>query len=62
MAGWIVWIRMDAPDRDTVARRVAIHLAELGTVERIQSQASYEVGQDELAALKRRRIRPDEGA
>lgn len=57
MARWIVWLALEAPDRDTVARRVQIHLAELGLVEKIQSRVSYEIEQADWSALRRSRYR-----
>lgn len=55
MARWLVTLRLDAPDQDTVRRRVAIHLGELAEVARVQSVASWEIEQEELQARLRRR-------
>ncbi|MGE3176769.1 MAG: hypothetical protein AB7G23_19135 [Vicinamibacterales bacterium] len=57
MAGWIVWVRVDAPDITAARRRVEHLLAGAAAIDEVQSEVSYRISVEEREAADRQRRR-----
>lgn len=62
MYEFIGWVRIQAPDRETAVRRLTSYLAGVAEVEKVQSEISHRIEQEEDRAATRGRNRfPDDG-